>query len=225
MARPLKFSSVDELQEAIDLYFFECDPHIADVTVFEYPKKKVKRGARDWDEDDLDAEPQESIKRRVTEQIPYGVAGLAYSLGTTRDTLIDYESGKYDKKPEDADYDPSEPSFSDTIKNAKARILGQKEFRLATGKVNPIAGIFDLKVNHGYMEARAPLDPEDDKPHEFKLTIDYADNKSLPLAKQSLPSHANAIDAELIDDDEIYDDDEPVLVTQAPTVRIITENI
>jgi hypothetical protein len=223
MARPLKFQSVEELEEAIDAYFRECNPHVEDVTVLQYPKKKVKRGQRDWDEDDLDAEPDEVIRRRITKQIPYTIAGLAVALDTYRDVLIDYENGKYDKREDDPDYDPLSATFSNTIKKAKAAILAQKEVRLLMGEVNAAVGIFDLKVNHGYTEARV-IDPDDDKPHEFKLTIDYADTKSVPPAKQPLPSHADAIDAELVDD-EAYEDDGPLPVSKPPIVRVITENV
>lgn len=31
--RPLKFESAEELQEKIDLYFKDCDPHIEDVEI------------------------------------------------------------------------------------------------------------------------------------------------------------------------------------------------
>lgn len=225
--RPKKFADVETLQEAIDVYFKLCDPHIVDVEVIEYPKKKVTRGRQEWDEPDEDAEPEIKIKRKISKQIPYTVAGLAAELDTTRETLSDYEEGKYDLKAGDEGYDPDADQFSDTIKKAKAKILAQKEIRLLTNEVNPAAGIFDLKVNHGYNEqARDPDDPADVR--EIKLTINYADTPALPdqtrvqVPNTAAPAHQEAIDAEVIDQEP---DDTPELLyadDPEPVIRVIT---
>lgn len=74
--RPLKFTSVEELDAAIDSYFQNQDPHIEE--------RLVESGL---------TEKGETIfsKRKVmTEQKPYLVTGLAVHLGVTRQTLLNY---------------------------------------------------------------------------------------------------------------------------------------
>jgi hypothetical protein len=229
--RPRKFTDVDDLQEMIDEYFRDCDPHVVDVEVLEYPKRKISKGKREWEEDDVDAEPEVKIRRRISKQIPYGVAGLAYACGVTRDTLLEYEKGVYDLQPGAENYDPEAPQFSDTIKIAKARILAQKEFRLATNEVNPAAGIFDLKVNYGYNEQ--PTSPDDPlNVSEIKITIDYADRPALPeQTRVQVPNtpaaHQEPLEAELIDED-----DEEIMEPQSlyandpePAIRVIMADV
>jgi hypothetical protein len=53
MARPVKYSTVEEMEEAIDVYFAECDPHFKEVDYIEaYSKfslKKYRPTAARWD--------------------------------------------------------------------------------------------------------------------------------------------------------------------------------
>lgn len=126
--RPLKFQSVKELQEKIDAYFAECDPHWVDDITYEYPKDEKRKPMYD----------RPMVKRDIkkkTAQIPYTITGLALALGTTRDVLIDYE----DKE-----------EFSNTIKDAKAKCHMFAEMSLfgpsATGP------IFNLKNNYGWQD-------------------------------------------------------------------------
>lgn len=64
--RPLKFKTVEELQEKIDAYFQACDSRMSTVV--------LKNGS-------LAAAPNPR---------PYTITGLALALETTRDLLIDY---------------------------------------------------------------------------------------------------------------------------------------
>lgn len=132
VGRPLKFNSVDELQKKIDAYFAECDPHVVETEQWEVERtpdgKKVK------DENGYDK--LKLIKRkRMTEQIPYTVTGLALALDTSRETLTDYE----DKE-----------EFSDTIKRAKDRIQNYLELNL--NSPSPTGTIFNLKNNYGWKD-------------------------------------------------------------------------
>lgn len=70
-------------------------------------------------------------------QKPYTVSGLAYALGTNRQTLINYE-------------DKSE--FIDTIKSAKAKIELFNEEMLYSKDVSTTGVIFNLKNNYGWKD-------------------------------------------------------------------------
>lgn len=68
---------------------------------------------------------------------PYTVSGLAYALGTNRQTLINYE----DKS-----------GFIDTIKSAKAKIERFNEEMLYSKDVSTTGVIFNLKNNYGWKD-------------------------------------------------------------------------
>ena len=68
---------------------------------------------------------------------PYTVSGLAYALGTNRQTLINYE----DKR-----------EFVDTIKSAKAKIELFNEEMLYSKDVSTTGVIFNLKNNYGWKD-------------------------------------------------------------------------
>jgi hypothetical protein len=112
MSRPLKFESVEDLAERINEYFYSCDTRLK--TVF------TKEG--------------ELIE--VPDPKPYTISGLAYFLGTSRQTLLNYE---------DRD------EYFDTIKNAKARIEMYVEESLWTPKIAS-GVIFNLKNNFGWVD-------------------------------------------------------------------------
>lgn len=99
--RPPKYETVEELEEAIELYF-ETDAHIdiGDSRIFAPT-----------------------------------VEGLAYSLGMSRQALLNYEE---------------KPEFVDTIKRAKQRIGVALEQRLYGNNVTGI--IFNLKNNFGWKD-------------------------------------------------------------------------
>jgi hypothetical protein len=215
--RPRKFQSVDELEEMIDNYFRECDPHLIDVEVVSYPQKKMFNGRKEWSEDDYGQDPEIKIVRQMSKQVPYGVAGLAYACGTTRDILLLYESGQYDLKEGDEDYDPHAPTFSNTIKMAKSRMLVQKEARFLNGEMHPAIGIFDLKVNHGYVDAPLGSD-DDDKPKEVKITIGYGDTNVKQLPPQSRVNVPNEQPDDEPPEAELVDADDE----ETPVIRVLT---
>lgn len=119
---PRKFKSVEVLQDKIDSYFTECDPH--------------------WIEEEgwiwLDGKQVKQVTWNLTKQVPYTITGLALALDTTRETLLDYENS------------PQFAEFSDTIKKAKLRVHNFVEKKLfdqaSTG------AIFNLKNNYGWVD-------------------------------------------------------------------------
>lgn len=133
--RPLKFKTPEELQKKINAYFRKCDPHIATVKILEYPKKKDKRGNI---VPDLDAEPQIVKRKIITEQQPYLITGLALHLGTSRETLLDYQE---------------RDGFSDAIKEAKLKCESFAEGNLYSGR-NVTGSIFNLKNNYGWKDTK-----------------------------------------------------------------------
>ena len=124
--RPLKFESAEELQEKIDLYFKDCDPHIEDVEIL-----KDILGSDGKPTGDVEGR----ITQRITKQKPYTITGLALALDTTRETLLDYEA---------------KDEFSDTIKKAKQRCHNYAETMLFNS--NPAGPIFNLKNNYGWRD-------------------------------------------------------------------------
>ena len=118
VGRPLKYTSVEDMQKDIDKYFAECDE----------------------------------------KQKPYTVSGLAYALGTNRQTLINYE-------------DKSE--FFDTIKGAKARIELFNEEMLYNKDVSTTGVIFNLKNNYGWKDKQ---EIEAEVNSDVKIKIDLIDD-------------------------------------------------
>ncbi|KAB2587286.1 hypothetical protein BS297_00995 [Rhodococcus erythropolis] len=133
--RPLKFTTVAELKLRINEYFDRCDPHTEMRRVID---GHGKEGNALW------------VEREVlTPGVPYTITGLARALKTSRETLLDYESGKYDDKADDID--AAGDKFSDTIKDAKLRVQQNAEEFLMSGA--PATGaIFWLKNNAGWKD-------------------------------------------------------------------------
>ncbi len=65
------------------------------------------------------------------------ITELALHLGTTRETLCDYNE---------------KDEYSDSIKKAKLRCQVALERNLVEGKVNPTGTIFNLKNNYGWRD-------------------------------------------------------------------------
>lgn len=134
--RPLKFPTAADLQQRIDEYFASC---------FDY--KRDMYGARLVDKDHPDN--KRGHKVYVMQQVrPFTVTGLAVYLDTTRDVLIDYETGKYDDKDATAE---DNARYSNAIKRAKARIYAYVEEQLFMGK-QAAGPIFSLKNNYGWKD-------------------------------------------------------------------------
>lgn len=108
---PLKFKSLKSLQVRINAYFRKCDKRTREV---------IDKNGNTY---------------QVSSPEPYTVSGLAYHLGTNRQTLINY--GNKEK-------------YIDTIRSAKARIESDVERRLLEGQA---AGpIFSLKNNFNWKD-------------------------------------------------------------------------
>lgn len=157
VGRPLKFKTVEELQEKIDDYFRECDPHWIDVEVLVYPKKTVAVGRKTILEDDYDQEPDIKIVRRMSKQIPYTVTGLALALDTTRETLLEYE-GEVEGREKSEGY-------ADTIKAAKLKCQNFTELSLYG--TSPTGPIFSLKNNYGWKDQS---EVKNDNTHNIKFS-------------------------------------------------------
>jgi hypothetical protein len=84
--------------------------------------------------------------------IPYTVEGLAVALNTNRETLLAYQT----------EY---EESFSDIIKNAKAKIALKLTEKALMGEVDKTVYIFLMKANMRYKEA------EEDKKQDVTINI------------------------------------------------------
>lgn len=118
VGRPLKYESVEAMQEDINKYFAECD-------------EKGK---------------------------PYTVSGLAYALGTNRQTLINYED---------------KDQFVDTIKSAKAKIERFNEEMLYNKDVSTTGVIFNLKNNYGWKDKQ---EIEADVKNDVTINIELSDD-------------------------------------------------
>lgn len=126
--RPLKFTTLEDLQKKIDAYFESC-----------FEEKWFDEEEKDDNGEKVMIEGGDGrlvpkikhTKKKVMIQTPT-ITGLAIALDTSRDTLLDYQEMS---------------EFSDTIKKAKDFVHHFTEQRFADGKVHPTAGIFILKNN------------------------------------------------------------------------------
>ena len=84
--RPLKFKSVKELQQKIDAYFAECDPHWVEEGAWVQARDDKRKLI--YDADGLPVQTWK-VSMVKTKQIPYTITGLALALDTTRETLLD----------------------------------------------------------------------------------------------------------------------------------------
>jgi len=134
--RPMKFQSLEELQRMVLAYFEDSAPHWVDKEV--YIDKKDGAGKPVIKDGVL---VQTRVTKKVlTQQRPLTITGLAVALGTTRETLLDYEKTYADKYQD----------FSDTIKAAKEQI---KEFaEMSLFGSNATGPIFNLKNNWGFTD-------------------------------------------------------------------------
>lgn len=138
--RPLKFATVEELQGRIEAYFADCDPHMLEVT--EWIQARDSKGQLKKDENGNNY-LVEITHKKMTEQIPYTVTGLALALDTSRQTLLEYEN-------EVEGREKANPKFADTIKKAKVKIENFNERMLYNP--SPVGTIFNLKNNFGWKD-------------------------------------------------------------------------
>ncbi|MBS4200287.1 hypothetical protein KHA93_11660 [Bacillus sp. FJAT-49732] len=129
IGRPLKFESAAELDEMIRAYFDSCDSR----TEIHFTKS---------------GEPIEVPNPR-----PYTISGLAYYLGTNRQTLLNYEQ---------------RDEFIDTIRAAKAKIEMFVEESLWKPKI-ATGVMFNLKNNFGW-EDKSSIETSGETTHNIKTT-------------------------------------------------------
>ncbi len=117
------YETAEEMQEAIDRYFQDCDK----------------------------GKPREIVTKRggvvtVNEPQPYTVEGMVHALGfKSRQSLVDYKK----KGPESEEYDPEHPTFSDTIMRARLKIHAHRLEQALLGYQDSKIAALDLAVNFG----------------------------------------------------------------------------
>lgn len=120
--RPLKFKTVEELQQKIDAYFDSL-----------IEEKWVRTGKQDAEGMDIWKPVLDRHGKPVLElREPPLITGLALFLDTSRETLMDYEE---------------KDDFSDTVKRAKDKI----EYFTEKDDIPPVLKIFKLK-NMGWKD-------------------------------------------------------------------------
>ncbi len=96
----------------------------------------------------LESKARKYFNECLVKEEPITITGLAINLGTTRETLMDYESGKYDDVScgifaEGID-SSTQKKFSDAIKKIKQVCQHYAEVQMYE-KNNPAGAIFALK--------------------------------------------------------------------------------
>lgn len=120
--RPLKFKTVEELEEKMNAYFDECDRE-EDTRIWihgeelEYEDETICIECKGTYIDKYKLPTQGCMVEsgEYKRQERYSITGLALALDTTRQTLVDYEE---------------KDEFTDTIKKAKLRVENQYEIAL-----------------------------------------------------------------------------------------------
>lgn len=102
---------------------------------------------------DIDAYFKECDEKKV----PYTISGLAYALGTTRRTLLDYQE---------------KDNYSHTIKKAKSKIEAYNEVMLYNKEVPTTGVIFNLKNNYGWKDKQ---EIEADVKNDVTINIELTD--------------------------------------------------
>lgn len=132
----------------------------------------------------VDMNDAEAVENRIAEyfSICYDdderptVAGLALALGTNRQRIWEIDKGKSGRPK----------AVCDVVQRAYSLINSSVESLLSSGRGNPVACIFSLKANHGYIETQRveisaqnddamPTAEELDAKYRDALPIDYAD--------------------------------------------------
>lgn len=109
-------------------------------------EKELKRKIQEYF-DSLKGPKYDSDGNIIGEQFlrPPTITGLAVALNTVRSVLLDYEHGKFDDEKN---------NFSNTIKNAKARVEQFAEEELFRYKGTAAGVIFNLKNNFGWKDSK-----------------------------------------------------------------------
>lgn len=144
--RPKKFESVEELDKLIKAYFDSCfEPVYRQVVLPQYRGKPMRELTQEAFTYEAVLNPDGTQKVKQIE--PLTITGLALALGTTRETLLRFESGDYDSDESALKM----RNFSDTIKAAKQKIENYVERQLFRDK-NVTGVIFNLKNNYAWKD-------------------------------------------------------------------------
>jgi hypothetical protein len=101
------------------------------------------------------------INERIEKKEHLTITGLCIELGTYRECLLDYESGKYDD---------DDNKFSDTVKRLKAHCENYAENKIYGN--NPTGAIFALK-NYGWKDkTELDLGNKDNQPFQVSNLSD-----------------------------------------------------
>lgn len=111
--RPLKYTSVEDMQSAIDEYFTHCDNRIKEI------------------------HKPDGETYGYSNPEPYTMSGLAYALGLSRQSLIDYKN---------------KDEFFDAIKDARNRVEHDVERRMSDKDTFTPGLIFNAKNNFGWKD-------------------------------------------------------------------------
>lgn len=133
VGRPLKFEDPKALQEKIEAYFGDCDPHEAEHRVL------VQKA---------NGEKYFTTEQVITDQKPYTITGLAMALDTNRHTLLNYTDPEH--YPDTID-DQVKQQLINTVGAAKLKCQFFAEQHLYTGKT-PSGAVFALKNNYGWVD-------------------------------------------------------------------------
>ena len=144
--RPLKFQSVEELQQQIDAYFAECERE-EDTRVFRHGEKFqwtdketgqhercLECRGRILDEFKLPTRGCILVRGELKEETKATITGLALALGCDKETIRDYRE---------------RDGFSAPIKSAYLRVEQEHELNLHDARVPPAKTIFALS-NFGW---------------------------------------------------------------------------
>ena len=115
-------------------------------------RKYLSHDLKMWDWPDVDMKKPEQVKERIRQYFQIcadddmkpSVAGMALAFGIDRRTLWKWVNGI------ECAYIPTESR--DSLKKAYQFLNAQMENYMQNGKINPVAGIFLMKNNMGYVD-------------------------------------------------------------------------
>ena len=149
--RPPTWDTPEQLQKLIDEYFLSClSPIMENIENPEYDAEKAKEYGEDYDiSKKIRVQKTDGAGNPIYEQIePFTITGLARSIGTSRNTLLEYEKELLTSMDENL-----RKQFAHTIKEAKRVVEEYLEKYMYTGK-NQTSAIFVAKNNFGWIDRR-----------------------------------------------------------------------
>ena len=131
--RPLKFTTVEDLEVKIADYFASCWEEVWQQKLMPGQHKvAIIDRKMEW------VQVFDRVGNPVLRQIrPYTITGLAVALDTSRRTLLDYEE---------------KTEYTHAIKKAKDICEQFLEEGMIKGTINAIPGIFNAKNNYGWKD-------------------------------------------------------------------------